>query len=207
MVSPTFTQAPSALIQSVKVISPVEIESIAIPFVGLDILITTIPWHSIWLESFTPSTTVVQCPEVHEEMLFLIQGVNICGVFNLTDQIAINMPSDVIRCPLKLVIVPQSVGMEVFDVRLVILLSWRDDVCAEWVVRHRWYDLNVNLVPARYVFPRWPFPIREEGGDSSGLVVDMHGSLEFSILESFHCFDFTASPFFAIGKIEDSGGR
>jgi len=178
---------PSASIEGVEGVSPVEIESLCLVVVsiGLDIVIHGIPWHVLGIKSLSPRFESWS-PEVHHDRLRLgceLHGWVVLG--DTTNFLIINGISDEVWGPCHLVDVPVILWVKARHVvvRLTLCLTITVDyIHAEWVLLHRWYNLHIELVPAAWV-EVWAIPVGEERADCTLLIWGLHAGDEFTVSE------------------------
>ena len=113
--APVLTLDPPTVVETVEVISPVEIETAAVPGVGLDVIVSSVPWHARRVEAMTPGVESRR-PEVHHEDLFFVKEGDVRLMLCSASLIAVNEPSDVIGGPFDGVLVPVSARLEASDV-------------------------------------------------------------------------------------------
>ena len=106
---------PASAVEFIKVIAPMELElvSLAVIVVDLDVVVENVPWHIGRIEVMTPGVKRRR-PEVHPERLRLMHTLN-CGVVlvgRMPDLMTVNGPAHIVWRPLHLVHVPVIFGIE-----------------------------------------------------------------------------------------------
>ena len=191
--APSVGLHPAAAVEAVKVVLPVEVEATGrrVPLLNFDVVVAGVPGHVVVVEVVTPAWEGRR-PEVHHEVLRLVQEVHTIGAFGLAAHVSIDSPRDIVRGPLDHVLVPVLTWPEVLAVELIILLPLPDDVSAEWSTANRGHHLHIDLVPA-LLSPVRPSPVREEGGDGAILIGTLHAHSESTVGEGLVGLDLTTA--------------
>ncbi len=105
---------PSASVESVEVIAPVEVESLCLCVVdvGLNIVVLDLPRHVLGIKSLSPGLESWS-PEVHHDALRLVgkfdRGIGLLDAANL---LVINGPGNELGSPSHFVDVPVVLGVK-----------------------------------------------------------------------------------------------
>ena len=151
----------------------------------LNVIVKGVPWHVYWVETFAPGMES-WCPEIHSELLRLVHVAYslVCHV-HMAYLMTINRPRNVMWSPFHLVSVPVIVWVKAERVVLsldLVLAITIDNIHGEWILANAWYDLQVELVPAKWILAA-TIPEREETCDGSTAVWCLHARHELSIEE------------------------
>ena len=127
--SPIVTLCPTAVVEGVKVVLPMEIEAVSSSVIGLnfDVFVLGGPWHAGGVKVVAPSFEGGS-PEVHHKLLRLVLEVRDWCSLSTAYLPAVNAPSDVLRCPSNHVCVPIVTRLEVGSIAVVLRLIFADDV-------------------------------------------------------------------------------
>ena len=105
--APSVRLLPEVVSEAIEVVLPVEIEATSrrVVRLDLDVVIEGVPGHVPVVEAIAPSWEC-GCPEVHHQMLVLGQEVHVLSAFSAANNVAVDLPLDIVWCPLNHVIVP-----------------------------------------------------------------------------------------------------
>ena len=189
--APAVALLPPAGVESVEVVLEVwlELASLSVVLLDLDIVVARVPGHSRVVEVVAPAWESRR-PEVHHEVLALGEEMNVGGALSASHHVAVDEPLDVVGGPLDDVVVPVCAWLEARTVGLVLLLPLPDDVHAHGVRVDGRNQLDVDLVPA-LLRPVRTIPVREEGRNGAWLARALHPDAVTSIGERFPRLDFT----------------
>ena len=139
---------PSVCIESVKIVTPVQVELIVSLIVGedLNVVVHEIPGHIGSIQTLSPDMEL-RGPEVHPEGLLLTHALDYLAIVDMPDFVAVNRPTDVVWGPLEDVCVPLIAWIKPMNVLMglsfAIAIALKDYVSGKRVVGNTGDYLNI----------------------------------------------------------------
>ena len=150
-----------------------------------DIVVKDVPRHVNWVKARAPAMEGRR-PEVHPQALRLIEVLDgrILRV-DMSNLVAINNPSNIVRRPLHFIGVPVVMWVElvpiVMRLNLIVPVAIYN-IHGEGILFDRWHDLEIQLIPLKRI-EVGPVPVCEEARHGALAIGRLHASHKLAVPE------------------------